>query len=162
MKILGIDPGFGLCGFAVIEKKKNKELDLQTFGVIKTKPQKNFANRLLEIAEDFESLLKQHEPDVLSMEDLFFVQNITTGLNVSHVRGVLLYLAHKSGLQILEPKPVEVKHCFTGNGKATKAEMKTMAQIIFQLEKSPRIDDSADAIAIAYFAAQHIDFEAKK
>jgi crossover junction endodeoxyribonuclease RuvC len=156
MKILGIDPGFGLCGFAIIEKEKNNTLKLESFGVIKTKPQKDFSIRLSEIAEDFQFLLKKHNPDVLSMEDLFFVQNITTGLNVSQVRGVLLYLAHTSGLRIVEPKPVEVKHCFTGNGKATKGEMKKMAQIIFQLDASPRTDDSADAIAVAYFAAQNM------
>jgi crossover junction endodeoxyribonuclease RuvC len=159
MKIIGIDPGFGLCGFAILEIKKNKNNPkLINFGVIKTKPQTNFASRLLEIAEDFEHLLKKHQPQILSIEDLFFVQNVTTGMNVAHVRGVILFLAHKFGLKIVEPKPVEVKHSFTGNGKASKTEMKKMAQILFNLKKSPKTDDSADAIAVAYFATQGIDF----
>ncbi len=154
MKILGIDPGFGLCGFAVLDDK-NKKLDLEVFGVIKTTPKKNFAVRLLEIAEDFEKLLKKHQPDIVSIEDLFFTKNVTTGMQVAQVRGIIILLAHKFGCQIVEPKPVEVKNCFTGNGQATKPEMKKMAQLIFKLEKMPRLDDAADAIAVAYFVAQN-------
>ncbi|MCF7905694.1 crossover junction endodeoxyribonuclease RuvC [Candidatus Gracilibacteria bacterium] len=153
MKILGIDPGYGLCGFAVLEKQKS-DIKLETFGVIRTKSQKNFAARLLEIAKDFESLLKKYKPDVLSIEDLFFVQNVTTGLQVAQVRGVLMFLAHKAGMGIVEPKPVEVKSCFTGDGKADKTQMKKMAQTLFCLSKTPKLDDAADAIAVAYWAAQ--------
>ncbi len=156
MKILGIDPGYGLCGFAVLEtNKKSHTPELITFGVIKTEPNTNFADRLHEIANDFQSLLDKYKPNVVSIEDLFFVQNITTGIQVAEVRGVLLYLSQKFGAQIAEPKPVEIKNCFTGNGKATKSEMKKMAQMIFDLEKSPQIDDAADAIAAAFYAVQN-------
>jgi len=154
MKIIGIDPGFGLCGFAVLDDKNNK-LDLKTFGVIKTTPKTNFADRLLEIAEDFEKLLQKHQPNVVSIEDLFFVQNVTTGMQVAQVRGIIILLAYRFGCQIVEPKPVEVKNCFTGNGQATKPDMKKMAQLLFKLEKMPRLDDAADAIAVAYFVAQN-------
>lgn len=154
MKIIGIDPGYGLCGFAVLEYSEKNEPELQTFGVISTKPQTNFAERLIEIADDFEHLLKKHKPNILSIEDLFFAKNVTTGLQVAQVRGILIYLAKKFGCQIIEPKPVEVKSSFTGNGKATKAEMKKMAKMMFNLEKNPQIDDAADAIAVALFATR--------
>jgi crossover junction endodeoxyribonuclease RuvC len=156
MKILGIDPGYGLCGFAVLETSQKNEPELQTFGVISTKPQTNFAERLIEIADDIEHLLKKHQPDVLSIEDLFFAKNVTTGLQVAQVRGIIIYLAKKFGCQIIEPKPVEVKSSFTGNGQANKSEMKKMVKIIFRLEKNPKIDDAADAIAIALFATRNI------
>lgn len=153
MKILGIDPGYGRCGFAILEKDKKKNLTLKTCGVITTKSQTDFAPRLLEIAEDFEQIFEKWSPDIVSIEDLFFVENVTTGMQVAQVRGVLLYLAHKFGAQIHEPKPVEIKQTMTGNGKATKTEMKKMVQIVFHLESSPRIDDAADAIAAAYHGA---------
>lgn len=154
MKILGIDPGYGRCGYAILSGNQQKP-QLESFGVIITKPQKVFAMRLQEIAEDFESLIEKFKPEVLAIEDLFFVKNVTTGLKVSQVRGMLIYIAHKNGLQITEPKPVEIKSCFTGNGKAEKNEMKKMAQIIFGLKNSPQIDDAADAIGAAYYAFQH-------
>lgn len=150
MKILGIDPGYGRCGFAVLDGAQQTPA-LVTFGVITTTPREDFSSRLLEIAEDFEALLDRHHPDVLSMEDLFFVENVTTGMQVAQVRGVLLYLAHKAGLRILEPKPVEIKQSFTGNGRASKVEMKKMVRMMFDLEASPKIDDAADAIAAAHY-----------
>ncbi len=153
MKLLGIDPGYERCGFAFLEKSQNR-LTLHNYGVIKTSAQKDFSNRLTEIAEDFEKLLQKHTPDILSIEDLFFVTNITTGLKVAQVRGTLVYLAKRSGIRIYEPKPVEIKSVFTGNGKADKTEMKKMAQIIFQLDKIPAQDDAVDAIAAAFWAAQ--------
>ena len=151
MNILGIDPGYGRCGFAVLNTETET---LETFGTITTKPQTNFAARLLEIAEDFEYLLNKYKPQILSIEDLFFVNNITTGMQVAQVRGILIYLAHKHGAQIVEPKPVEIKQSFTGNGKASKKDMQKMAQMIFGLEASPIIDDTADAIAAAVFATR--------
>ena len=157
MKILGIDPGFGLCGFAVLEKNKS-DLDLITFGVIKTAPRSNFSDRLLEIADDFQKILKKHRPDIVSIEDLFFVKNVSTGIRVAEVRGILLFLAHKFGAKIVEPKPSEIKNCFCGNGRATKSEIKKMTKIIFNLDSAPQIDDAADAVAAAFFASQNAKF----
>ncbi len=152
MIIIGIDPGYERCGFAVLEKTKN-EPKLLTFGVIKTKAQDNFIFRQSEIADDFQSLLDKYNPEVLAIEDLFFVQNVTTGLKVAQVRGVLTHLAHQSGCTVLEPKPTEIKKFFTGNGKADKTAMKQMAKTTFKLKESPKLDDTADAMAIAYWAS---------
>ncbi len=154
MIILGIDPGYERCGFAVLEKS-GSQLSLLNFGIIKTSAQKDFSNRLLEISEDFQSLLDKYKPQVVSIEDIFFVQNVTTGIKVAEVRGALIYLAKKQGCQLCEPKPVEVKSAFTGNGKASKPEMQKMAQMTFQLDQTPKLDDAADAIAVGFWAVQN-------
>ncbi|MCK5460647.1 crossover junction endodeoxyribonuclease RuvC [Candidatus Gracilibacteria bacterium] len=155
MKIIGIDPGYERCGFAILEKK-NSELFLKSFGIIRTDSKTPFVERQTEIARDFSQLLKKHKPQVLSIEDLFFAQNVTTGLKVAQIRGILIYLAHEFGCRILEPKPVEIKSAFCGNGKANKVEMQKMTQIIFNLESSPKMDDAADAIAAGFFATQNL------
>ncbi len=152
MVILGIDPGYERCGFAVLEKK-GQTLSLLDYGIIRTDKKDDFHARQAEIGRDFAVLLEKYQPDTLSIEDLFFVQNITTGLKVSQVRGVLTYLATEAGCNVVEPKPVEIKAHFCGNGKADKKAMQQMAQMTFGLEKSPKIDDAADAIAAAHYAA---------
>lgn len=156
MIILGIDPGYERCGFAVIEKSK-AGLKLMDYGVIKTAAGKAFELRLEEIGDDFQHLVDRYKPDILSIEDLFFAQNVTTAMKVSQVRGVLNYLAHKSGLQIVEPKPVEIKKAFCGDGKADKKAMQQMAQMTFKLDSKPKLDDAADAIGAAFYAS-HICF----
>ncbi|PID70638.1 crossover junction endodeoxyribonuclease RuvC [bacterium DOLZORAL124_38_8] len=157
MKILGIDPGFGRCGYAVVESNDQHER-LIRFGTIVTDPKTSFNERLAELEADIQSILKAENPDVLSVEDLFFVQNITTGIQVAQARGVILLAAHKYGCQIVEPKPVELKQSFTGHGKASKADMKRMAQKQFNLPNSPQIDDAADAIAAALWGIQATKF----
>ena len=152
MIILGIDPGYGTCGYAIIEKKKNN-LKVLNYGVIKTAPQDYFVLRLEELSEDFEDLLRTYKPEVVAIEDLFFAQNVTTGLQVSQVRGVFMYLAHKHGALIREPKPSEIKSHFCGDGQASKTQMKKMVEITFKIPTKGLIDDAADALAVAHFAA---------
>lgn len=152
MIILGIDPGYDRCGFAVLEGSNPHKPTLKTFGIIKTSPQDDFLVRQSEIAADFKSLLDTHKPDIVSIEDLFFAQNVTTGLKVAQIRGVLSYLAHEAGCQVFDPKPVEIKQSFCGDGKADKVQMQQMAQVLFGLTQSPNIDDAADAIGAAFWA----------
>ncbi len=150
MKILGIDPGFERCGFALLEKNKQK-ISIENFGVIRTKSQTNFTDRLHEIGRDFIQILEKHKPEIIAIEDLFFAKNVTTGIKVAEVRGMILYLASEAGCIIYEPKPVEIKKTFTGNGQATKSEMYKMTQLLFSLKSSEKIlDDAIDAIAIAF------------
>lgn len=158
MKILGVDPGYGRCGFAVLECGQKNDPVLQNFGVISTDAKKELSDRLMELAEDFEQILKAVKPDVVSVEDLFFVQNITTGIQVAEARGILLLLVQRAGLKLVEPKPVEIKQCFTGNGSASKAEMQKMAQMLFGMEQQPKLDDATDAIAAAFFACRNLKF----
>lgn len=167
MIVLGIDPGYERCGYAILKAVSKKEhgtrgkgqgsiphtpypsiLDL---GVIKTSPKEAFSDRLKEVGDDIALLLKTHQPDILSIEDLFFVQNVTNGLRVAEVRGMITYLAKQQSCLILEPKPIEVKHSFTGNGKADKKAMLEMAHHQFDLPTGRLIDDAIDALAIAYF-----------
>lgn len=155
MIILGIDPGYGRCGYAVLQKH-TRNLELLDYGTIKTEPVDYFPVRLEEIANDFVFLLKKYQPNILAIEDLFFAKNVTTGLRVSQVRGILMLLAHQHGLKVVEPKPVEIKNCFTGNGQASKSEMKRMAQIQFKLKSKPKLDDAADAIATAFYGAHTV------
>ena len=151
--ILGIDPGYERCGYAVIRKAKTPEIiDL---GVIKTSSGDPFPLRLQEIGEDITQLINKHKPEIVGLEDLFFVQNITTGLKVAEVRGVITYLTSQNNAVLIEPKPVEVKKFFTGNGKADKKEMLIMAEKQFDLPQTKIIDDAVDALAIAYYALQH-------
>ncbi len=152
MIIIGIDPGYERCGFAVLEHQSGQS-KLLTFGTIKTKAQADFLARQHEIAEDFSALVANYEPSMLAIEDLFFAQNVTTGLKVAQVRGVLTNMAFANGMQVVEPKPTEVKKFFCGDGKADKRAMQQMAQVTFNLQNSPKIDDAADAIAIAYYGA---------
>ncbi len=152
MKILGIDPGYGRCGFAVLDASNRAKPELLTFGTITTEPNSPYPARLFELAEDIESLLKKWEPEVVSIEDLFFGRNTTTALKVAGARGVILLLSEKNQCRVVEPKPVELKLSFTGNGKADKAEMKKMARLQFKLDQNPKIDDAADAIAAAVWA----------
>lgn len=152
MKILGIDPGFGRCGFAALDATDKSKPELLTFGTITTQSNSPYPARLFELAEDIESLFQKWKPEVVSVEDLFFGRNTTTALKVAGARGVILFLAEKNQCRVVEPKPVEMKLSFTGNGKADKAEMKKMACLQFDLEKNPKIDDAADAIAAAMWA----------
>ena len=153
MIVIGIDPGYERCGFAVLESA-NGQTKLLNYGVIKTPAKTDFLWRQSEIASDFQSLLDRYQPAVLAIEDLFFVQNVTTGLKVAQVRGVLTHLAHQAGLRVVEPKPTEVKKFFCGDGKADKKAMQQMAQLTFGLKDTPKIDDAADAIALGYWGLQ--------
>lgn len=147
MKILGIDPGYGRCGYAVVEGD-----ELITCGIITTPSIENFAERLRELGEDFCSLLDAHKPDLVGIESQFFMQNVTTGLKLANARGVMLYECAKRGINVLEPSPKEVKSAFCGDGNATKAQMRDMAERTFN--HKAKIDDSADAMAVAWLVGR--------
>lgn len=149
MRILGFDPGYGRLGFGVVDASRGKATAV-TFGVITTVAGRKQQDRLLEINNDAESLIKAHKPDLIAIEELFFVKNVTTGLKVAEVRGILLYLAAKHGIRVQEVKPVEVKMALTGYGKADKSQMQQMVKAVFGLSKIPKPDDAADALAIAW------------
>jgi len=165
VRILGFDPGYGRLGFGVIDSPSFPRRGLGggdrsgvtkptavTFGVITTLSTRKHQDRLLEINNDAESLIKAHKPDLIAIEELFFVKSVTTALKVAEVRGILLYLAAKHGIDVVEVKPVEVKMALTGYGKADKRQMQEMVKAVFGLSKIPKPDDAADALAIAWAA----------
>jgi crossover junction endodeoxyribonuclease RuvC len=145
MRIFGLDPGYGRLGYGVIEEKK-----AIGFGVITTPKEGTTGERLAEIARDVRSLLTKYQPNRIVIEELFFAKSVTTALKVAEVRGVLLLLAEEFGAQVVEVKPNEVKLALTGYGKADKKQMIDMVRTVFALKTSPKIDDAADALAIAW------------
>lgn len=148
MKILGIDPGTATTGFGLIAKDgaKLKSLD---YGVISTSKDKEMHNRLEVLYDDINSLIKQHKPEVIVVEKLFFTSNITTAMTVSQARGVVLLAASKNKVPIAEYTPLQVKMAVSGYGKATKKQVQEMVKRILKLDSIPKPDDAADALAIA-------------
>lgn len=149
MRILGIDPGFGRTGYAILEQSKNQTI-LHTCGCISTKAGEPMHLRLLEIANDLEKIITKYKPDVACVESLFFTTNAKTAIAVGQARGVLLLTAAKYKLQIIEVTPLQVKISTTGYGKATKQQVQRMIKTVLKLKKIPKPDDAADACAIAW------------
>lgn len=152
IKVLGIDPGYGRCGFGVIEENKS-DWRCVTHGVITTSQDFAHAARLHELAEDLRTIITTHRPDTLVIEELFFAKSTTTALKVAEARGVILALAHEAGLKIIEVKPNEVKMAVTGYGRAEKGQIQEMVKTIFGFTDVPKPDDAADALAVAWCGA---------
>lgn len=148
--ILGLDPGYGRLGFGVLQRTGRGDLLYDTCGVITTTPKASLAERLVEIAKDLRHLMQKHQPTVVVIEELFFVQNITTGIKVAEVRGVIELIAAEHGAQIIEIKPNEIKSIVTGQGHADKRQMQKMITLLLRLDRTPSPDDAADALAIAW------------
>lgn len=148
MKILGIDPGYGTLGFGIIELI-DTDWEAIDFGVITTDKTLELPNRLVQIYDDMYEIIKEFKPNIIAIEELYFVQNITTGIQVAEARGVVLLAASQAELSIYEYGPNEVKSAISGYGHASKSQMQTMVQKILNLKKKPHPDDAADALAIA-------------
>lgn len=118
-------------------------------GVIRTKPQTPLPERLKIIHSDLVGLIREFEPEVMSVEKLFFAQNVTTAIAVSHARGVVLLAGEVAGLEIFEYTPLQIKQSVTGYGKATKAQVQEMVRVLLELKVKPTPDDAADALAAA-------------
>ena len=144
MKILGIDPGIGICGFGLIEGQK--ALD---YGVITTPQNSPLPGRLKELYDSLQEIFDQTKPDVVSVEKLFFSKNITTGISVAEARGLVLLTAEQRKLPIYEYTPNEIKKSITGYGNATKPQMQEMVRVHLGLKDIPKPDDAADALAAA-------------
>ena len=148
MRILGIDPGYGITGFGVIEVERNR-FQLLRCGAITTPAGMDFSARLEIIYNDMTELLRVAKPDCVAIEELFFGQNVTTGIGVAQSRGVILLAVRQAGLEISQYKPMQVKQAVVGYGNATKHQVMDMTKRILGLAQLPKPDDAADAIAIA-------------
>lgn len=153
--ILGIDPGYGRCGFGVI-REEGREWRHVASGVITTAKEEAFADRLAEIAHDLREIISAHHPNVLAIEELFFSKSTTTALKVAEVRGVICMIAKESGAEVIEVKPNEVKLAVTGYGRADKHQVGEMVKAVFHLQEVPKPDDAADALAIAWCGTMKI------
>lgn len=148
MRILGIDPGIATIGFGLVEADRGKAA-MVTYGVITTPAGVPLSKRLYQISNDMEALIGQLRPDVISIEELFFNNNITTGIAVAHGRGVILLAAERCGVPLYEYTPSQVKMSVVGYGKAEKRQVMDMVRRLLNLKAVPRPDDAADALALA-------------
>ena len=152
MRILWIDPWTTTVWFAIIDKQ-GQNYDIVDFWVFSTTPKINISIKLLEIGNDIVEIIKKYEPEVISIEKLYFQNNIKTWIDVAQSRWVVMYEAMKHNLRILEYTPLQVKKAVTGHGQAKKIQLQRAIQMIFQLDELPTPDDAADAIGLAYMWA---------
>ena len=148
MRILGIDPGYATIGFGLVTAERG-QVHMETYGAITTPAGLPLSRRLWQIGRDMEELIMKLGPDVISIEELFFNTNLTTGIAVAHGRGVILYAAENCGVPLVEYTPSQVKLAVTGYGKAEKRQVMDMTRRLLKLRSIPRPDDAADALALA-------------
>jgi crossover junction endodeoxyribonuclease RuvC len=157
MRILGIDPGTGILGFGVIDSSRGK-VQLVDAGVIRTPVKEDDAVRLQTIYEELTEIIADTKPQVMSVEKLFFAQNVTTAMTVAQARGVVLLCGKQAGMEIFEYTPLQIKQALTGYGRADKKQMQEMVRVTLGLKEVPKPDDCADAIAAALIHSQSIRY----
>ena len=148
MRILGIDPGYGITGFGLIEADRGNS-QLLRCGAITTPAHMDFSARLEIIYEDMRQLLEAAKPEAVAIEELFFGHNVTTAIGVAQSRGVILLAIRQAGLPVFQYKPMQVKQAVVGYGNATKHQVQDMTKRLLGLKEMPKPDDAADAIALA-------------
>ena len=148
MVILGIDPGFAIVGYGALESIRGK-CSVLTYGAITTPAHTDMEKRLSEIFHDLNKLLDMLRPDAVAIEELFFNTNTTTAINVAQARGVILLACAERGIPVSEYTPLQVKQAVVGYGRAEKKQVMEMTRTMLGLEKTPKPDDAADALALA-------------
>lgn len=148
MRIIGIDPGYAIVGFGIIEYENSKFKTID-YGAITTPAGMDFNKRLKIIYEDLCELLDTYKPENLAIEKLYFQNNQKTAIDVAEARGVILLSAIQRNLLIREYTPLEVKKSITGYGQAVKKQVQEMTKRVLHLHEIPKPDDTADALAIA-------------
>lgn len=154
MIILGIDPGYAIVGWGVIEKNNSGQCKVVDYGAINTDKDMNMPSRLVAIEQSMTTLISHFKPDVMAIEELFFNTNITTAIKVAQARGVILTSAHKNGVKIFEYTPLQIKQALTGYGRAEKKQIQFMTKVLLNLKSVPKPDDTADALAVALTHSQ--------
>jgi len=149
MIILGLDPGTAITGFGIIEVINNLQKKHIAHGQIKTDKSLSDSERLEQIEKDLIELLNIYKPDIVSVEKLFFYNNVTTAMSVSQSRGVLLLTLQKHKIPILEYTPLQLKQGLTGDGRADKKQVQQMVKLELKLDHIPKPDDAADALGLA-------------
>ena len=148
MIVLGIDPGYAIVGTGVVEYVNNK-FRMLYYGAVLTEAHTPFNERIEKIFDDTDALIKKYSPDAVAMEKLFFNTNQKTAIDVAQARGALILAAQKNRIPIFEYTPLQVKQSVVGYGRAEKKQVQEMTRILLNLEKIPKPDDAADALAMA-------------
>ena len=164
MIILGIDPGTAITGYGVIENKQGK-LKAVDYGCILTDKKLKMSERLDFLGEELKKIIKKYKPQAMAVEELFFFKNAKTIITVGQARGVILFvgknIGKKTGLDIYEYTPLQVKQAVVGYGRADKNQVQQMVKSILGLNEVPKPDDAADALAVAICCASSMKFEEK-
>jgi crossover junction endodeoxyribonuclease RuvC len=148
-RVLGIDPGTGICGFGVVQYVTHKQPRMITAGVITTRAHTPLADRLLDIYDSLNQIIDETNPDEMSIEKLYFNQNITTGITVAEARGVCILVARQHNIPIYEYTPLQIKQTMTGYGRAKKKAMQEAVREYLKMQEVVKPDDAADALAAA-------------
>lgn len=148
MRIIGIDPGYAIVGYGVIDYIGNK-FKIVEYGAITTESNQNMNERFKSIHDDLNTIIERTKPEFLAIEELFFNSNQKRAINVAQARGVLLLSALNHGISVHEYTPLQVKQAVVGYGRAEKKQVQLLVKSILGLEKVPKPDDTADALAIA-------------
>lgn len=149
--ILGIDPGLATVGIGVIDAENAQEILNWEACIIQTEPGVKLEERLNIIAQDLNSILKDHQPDLAVVEKIFFATNAKTAIDVAQARGVILQTLAAASIPILEPTPLQLKSAITGDGKADKQQLQEMLARILNIDKAPQPDDASDALGLAIY-----------
>ena len=157
MRILGIDPGFAITGFSVIDYEGNK-FKLITSGAILTEAHTSFPLRLEQIYNQLNQIITEYKPDAMAIEELFFNNNAKTAINVAQARGVILVTAKLNNVPIYEYTPLQVKQAVVGYGRADKMQVQRMVKMVLNEENLPKLDDTTDSMAIAICHAHSAKF----
>lgn len=150
MRVIGIDVGFAITGWSIIEKDPmaKNHMKLIDFGAITTEAGQNIEHRLLQVFDALSQVLNLYNPDEMAVESLFFFKNQKTVINVAQVRGIILLAGELKKIPIYSYTPLQVKTAVTGYGRAEKSQVQKMVKLIFSLKVEPKPDDVADAIAV--------------
>ena len=160
MRILGIDPGFAITGYSIIDYQGNK-FKLIDSGAVTTKAGESFPLRLTKIYDDLSSIINEYKPDAISVEELFFNNNAKTAINVAQARGVVLVVGCKNNIPTFEYTPLQIKQAVAGYGRADKIQVQKMVKTILNVEKLPKLDDTTDSMAAAICHAHSARFSQK-
>ena len=157
MRILGIDPGFAITGYSIIDYQGNK-FKLIDSGAVTTKAGTSFPLRLTKIYDDLTTIINEYKPDAIYVEELFFNNNAKTAINVAQARGVVLIVGCKNNIPTFEYTPLQIKQAVAGYGRADKIQVQKMVKTILNVEKLPKLDDTTDSMAAAICHAHSARF----
>lgn len=154
--ILGIDPGIADTGFGLLKKDEKGNLVCLDYGSIKTEAKIDMPERLESLSKELTGIIKKYQPDLISVEQLFFCKNVKTALVVGQARGVILLTARQNKVKVNEFTPLQIKQAVSTYGQASKSQVQKMVKLLLNLKEIPKPDDAADALAVAICGSNFI------